>query len=189
MPVPQTISLLNPIFPRSSLFLPVFWRLCRLAEFLPFFQRPALTTRIRHKDVGRGLFWGEFWDRILADVKMNHVRTGCTVSIRNMAQGSDPGSIGKEKDFFLFHALFNYFGTNSWSSTTISFHLFKALNKCQSSVYRNSQGRLQMSNLKKESNIEAIMDSCSAFQRLSLITMVPSLQRAKLISFEWQNRS
>ena len=39
------------------------------------------------------------------------------------------------------------------------------------------------SNLKKESDIEA-MGSCSAFERLSLITMVPSLQRAKLISFE-----
>ena len=41
-----------------------------------------------------------------------------------------------------------------------------------------------MSNLKKEFTLEAKMGSCSAFQRLSLITMVPSLQRAKLISFE-----
>jgi len=32
------------------------------------------------------------------DVKMNHVRTGCTVSIRNMAQGSDPGSIARKTD-------------------------------------------------------------------------------------------
>lgn len=31
----------------------------------------------------------------LTDVKMNHVRTNCSVSIRNMVQGSDPASVGK----------------------------------------------------------------------------------------------
>ena len=43
----------------------------------------------------------DFETFVLADVKMNHVRTGaCTVSIRNMAQGSDPGSIGKRAFFY-----------------------------------------------------------------------------------------
>ena len=90
----------------------LYWKLI-ISMVYPIFLQYSLQTRKCEKNVCKLLFLTlnavEFYHHFIAlyifitnlflDVKMNHVRGA--VSIRNMAQGSDPSSIGKYENIII----------------------------------------------------------------------------------------